>query len=100
MLLRARFGDAVRSEHGFSPSRRWRLDFALPAQKIGFEYEGGIFANGRHSRGLGLSNDAEKYNAAQLLGWRVFRFTSEHFKVKKGSAPGTKSHVQEVLENL
>ena len=45
---------------------------------IAVELEGGVWTNGRHSRGAGFTSDCEKYNEAQLLGWRVLRFTSEH----------------------
>jgi len=60
-------------EHRFHSVRRWRFDLAYPSYKIAFEYEGGIFAGGRHSRGRGFANDIEKYNTAGLMGWRVFR---------------------------
>ena len=55
--------------------RRWRFDFAWPAEQVAAEVEGGIWSRGRHVRGTGFENDCEKYNAATLLGWRVFRFT-------------------------
>jgi len=68
--------DPVR-EHVFHPVRKWRLDFAWPAQKVAVECEGGIWMRGRHVRGAGYSNDCKKYNAAQALGWRVFRLTTD-----------------------
>lgn len=30
---------------------------------------------GRHQRGSGFAKDAEKYNVASYLGWKVFRIT-------------------------
>ena len=68
----------VVQEHKFHPDRRWRFDFAWPEQKIAAEIEGGVWTRGRHTRGKGFINDCDKYNAATLLGWRVFRFTREH----------------------
>ena len=46
--------------------------------------EGGTFINGRHTRGIGFARDAEKYNLACELGWRVFRYTGE--MVRTGAA--------------
>lgn len=62
-------------EHQFSPPRRWRFDFAVPALKIAIEVEGGVFTNGRHVRGVGFMKDMEKYNTATAEGWRLFRTT-------------------------
>ncbi|HUU23465.1 MAG TPA: DUF559 domain-containing protein [Phycisphaerae bacterium] len=63
-------------QHRFAPPRRWRFDFAWPAQKVAVEIEGGTFVRGRHTRGAGFQGDCEKYNAAVSLGWRVLRYTS------------------------
>lgn len=71
-------------EHVFAPPRRWRFDFAFPQEMIAAEIEGGVFTNGRHTRGVGFTKDLEKYNAATSAGWRVFRFTPKH--VKSGEA--------------
>lgn len=62
-------------EFRFTFPRRWRFDLAWPAFKVAVEQEGGVWTRGRHSRGAGMVKDMEKYNHAQLLGWRVFRFT-------------------------
>lgn len=61
------------TEHLFHPERKWRFDFAWLIQKIALEVEGGIWIGGGHNRGKGFAKDIEKYNAATLLGWRVFR---------------------------
>ena len=56
--------------------RRWRLDFAWPKQKVAVECEGGIWQQGRHTRGKGFEDDCMKYNRATADGWRVFRCTA------------------------
>lgn len=71
-------------EHRFHPERKWRFDFAFLEQKVAAECEGAIYVNGRHTRGSGFEKDCEKYNAATLLGWRVFKFTPR--MVKTGAA--------------
>jgi very-short-patch-repair endonuclease len=67
-------------QYRFAPPRKWAFDFAWPEYKVAIEIEGGTWINGRHNRGKGFEMDCEKYNAATLLGWRVFRFTSTHLK--------------------
>jgi very-short-patch-repair endonuclease len=71
-------------EHRFSPTRRWRFDFAFPESKLAVEVEGGVWTAGRHTRGTGFSKDCEKYAEAAVLGWRVIRVTTE--MVNDGSA--------------
>lgn len=65
-------------------ARRWTFDFAWPELNLAVEVEGGTWTQGRHSRGSGFARDAEKYNAAALLGWRVFRCTTA--MVRSGEA--------------
>jgi len=71
-------------EYRFDPSRKWRFDFAYPDKKIAIEVEGGVFQQGRHTRGKGFTADCEKYNRATELGWSVYRYTTQH--VKNGEA--------------
>jgi len=61
------------TEVSFHPSRKWRFDYAWPAAKIALEVEGGVWTQGRHTRGSGFVKDMDKYNAAAVLGWRVLR---------------------------
>lgn len=68
----------------FHPTRRWKFDFAFPDRMIAVEIEGGIWTGGRHSRGVGMQADMEKYNEAQRLGWSIFRFDGD--SVKSGEA--------------
>ncbi len=62
-------------EYVFHETRKWRFDFAWPQFKIAVECEGGAWTGGRHTRGAGFVADCEKYNAAAMRGWLVFRFT-------------------------
>ena len=64
-------------EYVFYPGRKWAFDFAFLGTWTAVEIEGGTWTGGRHTRGRGFSNDCEKYNAAQMEGWTVFRFTSD-----------------------
>lgn len=75
--------DPVR-EHRFVPDRRWRFDFAWPDRMLAVEVEGGVWNGGRHTRGAGYERDAEKYNRAAILGWRVLRFSTQ--QVQRGEA--------------
>lgn len=67
----------VREYRFAAPARQWRLDGAYVAPKIAIEIEGGIWIDGRHTRGAGYENDCEKYNLAAVLGWLVLRFTMD-----------------------
>jgi very-short-patch-repair endonuclease len=70
-------GYTPKEEYRFHPKRRWRFDLAIPELKVAIEIEGGIWTGGRHTRGTGYQKDMEKYNAAQMLGWKVFRYTPQ-----------------------
>ena len=65
----------------FSSERRWRFDLAWRRftgerpNHLAIEIDGGGFVQGRHSRGLGIEKDCEKYAHAMLAGWRVLRVT-------------------------
>ena len=76
-ILRARNLPPLQTEYRFAPPRRWRFDFAWPDLKVALEVEGGTFTGGRHVRGRGYENDCEKYNAATLAGWKVYRVTTK-----------------------
>lgn len=77
-------------EYTFHPVRRWRFDYVLSGKsfyqigKIGIEIEGGIFTQGRHTRGQGYLGDLEKYREAAALGYKVYRFSTQ--EVLNGTA--------------
>ena len=72
------------TEFEFHPTRKWRADFHIIGHELLIEVEGGIWSNGRHTRGKGYLDDMEKYNAVQELGYRLLRFSTE--QVKSGLA--------------
>lgn len=80
LQLRAMKVDGYEQEYKFHKTRRWRFDFAWPSKKIAVECEGGVYSNGRHTRGKGFEQDCEKYNAATEDGWKVYRFTMSQIK--------------------
>lgn len=67
-------------EYRFHPHKKWKFDFAWPEVKLAVEIEGGVYVQGRHSRGAGFEADCAKYAEALLLGWRVLRVTRKHLK--------------------
>lgn len=64
-------------EHRFDAGRRWRMDYAWQQYMVALEVEGGVWTQGRHTRGAGFLADMEKYNAAAVLGWRIIRCTPD-----------------------
>jgi len=74
-------------EYIFHPTRKWRFDISIPSRKIAIEYHGhtGFRQGGAsgHSTIKGLSNDCEKSNHAQILGWKIFAFTALHFRERE-----------------
>ena len=64
-------------EYKFHHARRWRADYCWPIHKVIVEVEGGVWTEGRHTRGSGFVKDMEKYNAAALLGFYVLRYTPQ-----------------------
>ena len=71
--------DFVR-EYRFCAERKWRFDYVLTHARdsIGtaIEIEGGIYSQGRHTRGKGYEADMDKYNEGTMIGWRVLRFST------------------------
>lgn len=68
------------TELRFHPTRKWRLDLAWPDIFVGVEIHGGIWTEGRHTRGAGFQADREKMNEAALLEWLVLEVTDKHIR--------------------
>jgi very-short-patch-repair endonuclease len=65
----------------FDEKRKWRFDFAIRSYKIAVEFEGGIFLkNSGHNTAKHYTKDTEKYNRAQVLGWKVIRITAMNYE--------------------
>lgn len=80
------------TEYKFHPIRKWRFDFAWPGfenvtedrmcyhrvlhDPVALEIEGGVYVQGRHSRGKGFESDCEKYSTAAVMGWKVLRVST------------------------
>lgn len=71
-------------EFRFHSTRRWRADFHIVGRQLLIEVEGGVWSEGRHTRGKGYMGDMEKYNEATALGYQIIRF--ETSQVKSGYA--------------
>lgn len=67
-------------EYKFHPVRRWRFDVAIPGAMVAIEYEGVFSPKSRHTTVNGYAGDSEKYNQAQILGWKVLRYTAKNYK--------------------
>lgn len=79
-LERSKTIPEVVEEYRFHPVRRWRFDYAIPLLKIAIEYEGIISRKSRHTSITGYTKDAEKYNEAAKMGWKVLRYTALNYK--------------------
>lgn len=77
LLKRAKLPRPV-PEYVFAKPRKWRLDYAWPAERVALEVEGGVWTRGRHTRPTGFLRDMEKYNRLACLGWRLLRVTPQH----------------------
>jgi very-short-patch-repair endonuclease len=67
-------------EYRFHAVRKWRYDYAWPDEKIALEVEGGVFTQGRHTRGSGFLADMTKYNFGAADGWCVLRCTPKDLR--------------------
>lgn len=79
--IRAAGIDAPKAEYRFHPDRKWRFDYAYPADRLAIEIDGGnrmarMTARGPAAVGRHTTDaDYEKLNEAVILGWRVLRFS-------------------------
>ena len=76
-------GFKFETEYRFHPIRKWKFDWAIPSLKVAVEYEGIMAQKSRHTTVSGFTKDTEKYNAAQILGWVVLRYTTINHKQLK-----------------
>ena len=76
--IRATNLPSVERQYKFHPTRRWKADFCWVKEKLIVEVQGGIWIQGRHSRGGGYTKDCEKMNEAVLMGYKYLKVTKEH----------------------
>lgn len=82
LVLNATTKRAWQSEYRFHDKRKWRFDYAFPQLQIAIEIDGGVWTNGRHTRGSGFVKDMIKFNTATELGWSILRYTPDQTKKK------------------
>ena len=70
-------GKGLRARLTEAGLKDWRFDFAWPNLMLAVEVEGGAWVGGRHTRGKGFLEDLRKYQAAQMMGWTVYRTAGE-----------------------
>jgi very-short-patch-repair endonuclease len=58
-------------EYEFHPARKWRWDICFPERMVAVEIDGGLYVQGRHSRGAEREKDMEKHAEGICLGWRL-----------------------------
>lgn len=61
-------------EYQFDPARKWRVDYLFDSW-LALEVEGGVWAEGRHTRGQGFVDDISKYNELAIAGYVLIRCT-------------------------
>lgn len=64
-------------EYRFDTVRRYRFDYAWPLRMVAVEIDGGVWTQGRHTRGKGFIEDQRKGNLACKLGWFVLHYTPD-----------------------
>jgi very-short-patch-repair endonuclease len=79
-------------QYRIHPDRKFVADFFFSQGPLVVEIDGGGYINGRHSRGQGIENDAEKSALIAAMPARLIRVTPKH--VENGLA------VQWILEAL
>ncbi len=81
--LQNEFGDLLRTEHRFHPTRMWRFDWAVPSLLLAVEFDG-ITSHAAHTSMTNVLNDSDKMNEAALFAWVVIRCNSKN--LGKGTA--------------
>jgi len=68
-------------EQRFHAMRKWRLDFLIPGrQPIAIEYEGLGYGKTGHTESHRYTDNTDKYNAAQMAGILVLRYTFSNWQ--------------------
>jgi len=86
-------GRIPQQQYRFSPTRKFRADFAWPDKKLIVEVDG---FGGGHQMNWRLAADHERQNHAVELGWRVLRYTSRQL----GSKDKRKIAIEQVVRIL
>lgn len=68
------------TELQFLKPRQFRFDIAIVDKKIAIEYEGLFAQKSGHTTVTGYTSNCEKYNLAQINGWKVLRYTALNYK--------------------
>lgn len=63
----------------FHHERLFRFDWAIPKMKLAIEYEGLMSQKSGHTTVSGYTKDCDKYNLAQIEGWKVLRYTAINY---------------------
>jgi hypothetical protein len=82
------------------PNRKFRADFYLKKYNVLIEIEGGIWNQGRHTRGFGYANDVRKYNDYMLAGYKLIRFTSDDFMAITKYEYYIKDYIKTTIEKI
>lgn len=67
-------------EYRFDMIRMYRFDYAWPKYRLAMEVDGGIWTQGRHTRGAGKLADMEKLSLAAIGGWRILYVSPEQIR--------------------
>jgi hypothetical protein len=70
------YGHVAKCEFRFHPLRKWRFDLVVwpygeDVPPVALEVQGGVFNQGRHTRGAALLKEWEKLNDAAARGYRI-----------------------------
>lgn len=64
-------------QYQFDAHRKWKFDFADLTARVVLDIQGGVWTQGAHVRGKGMTNDCEKYSRAAVAGYRVLLATTD-----------------------